>query len=129
MLYMVCFGLTVYCLCYINISLRMHIFCKDVCHKEVHERVQVMHIVDSHILFPTQIISIVDRHWVEAEGGGGVGKVPSSVLVPCPPPTVPANRTLFVAYAEFMPSQPGDLGLVRGELQAGRSKLLFFWLK
>ncbi|KAK4319618.1 hypothetical protein Pmani_009460 [Petrolisthes manimaculis] len=74
-----------------------------------------------------QIISIVDRHWVEAEGGGGVGKVPSSVLVPSPPPHVPAHHTLFVAYAEFMPSQPGDLGLVRGDYVIGLNEIDESW--
>ena len=59
---------------------------------------------------------MVDRHWVEAEGGGAVGRVPSSVLIKTELPNHPAGSPLFVAAADFQSGQPGDLGFARGLL-------------
>lgn len=51
---------------------------------------------------------------MEAEGGGAIGRVPSSILVQVDLPPHPPNLPLFVASAEFLPAQAGDLGLARG---------------
>lgn len=61
-----------------------------------------------------QIRAVKDRHWMEVEGVGSVGLVPSSVLVKMDLPPLPSHKPVFVAYAEFLPSQPGDLGLAKG---------------
>ncbi|KAG7175114.1 Dynamin-binding protein-like [Homarus americanus] len=74
-----------------------------------------------------QIHSVVDRHWLEAQGGGSVGRVPSSVLVKTEIPPHPPHLPLFVASAEFMPSQPGDLGMARGDFIIGLNPIDESW--
>nr|XP_045603255.1 dynamin-binding protein-like isoform X1 [Procambarus clarkii] len=74
-----------------------------------------------------QVHSVVDRHWLEAEGGGSVGRVPSSILVKTEVPPHPSHLPLFVASAEFMPAQPGDLGLVRGCFVIGLNPIDESW--
>ncbi|XP_068200932.1 dynamin-binding protein-like [Palaemon carinicauda] len=74
-----------------------------------------------------QIHSVVDRHWVEAEGGGGVGRVPSSVLVTVDPPKHPVGCPVFVAAADFHPAQAGDLGFARGDFIIGLNPIDDAW--
>lgn len=74
-----------------------------------------------------QIHSIVDRHWMEAEGGGAIGRVPSSILVQVDLPPHPPNLPLFVASAEFLPAQAGDLGLARGDFVIGLNPIDESW--
>lgn len=75
-----------------------------------------------------QVHEVVDRHWVRGEGGGAVGQVPSSVLVKINEfPPHPPHQPLFVASAEFMPSQPGDLGLSRGDFVVGLNPIDESW--
>ncbi|XP_071537624.1 uncharacterized protein [Panulirus ornatus] len=74
-----------------------------------------------------QVQMVVDRHWLEVEGGGSVGRVPSSVLVKIDMPPHPSHLPLFVASAEFLPSQPGDLGLARGDFVIGLNPVDESW--
>lgn len=66
--------------------------------------------------FHSQVHEVVDKLWLRGEGGGSVGLVPSSVLVKVELPPHPSHLPLFVASAEFLPSQTGDLGLARGKM-------------
>ncbi|XP_063874664.1 dynamin-binding protein-like isoform X1 [Scylla paramamosain] len=74
-----------------------------------------------------QIHEVVDKHWLRGEGGGSVGLVPSSVLVKVELPPHPSHLPLFVASAEFLPSQPGDLGLRRGDFVVGLNPIDESW--
>lgn len=74
-----------------------------------------------------QIHSVVDRHWVEAEGGGAVGRVPSSVLVKTDLPKHAAGSPVFVAAADFHPAQAGDLGFARGDFIIGLNPVDDAW--
>ncbi|XP_069947710.1 dynamin-binding protein-like isoform X2 [Cherax quadricarinatus] len=74
-----------------------------------------------------QVHSVVDRHWLEGESGGSIGRVPSSILVKIELPPHPSHLPLFVASAEFMPSQPGDLGLARGDFVIGLNPIDESW--
>lgn len=51
---------------------------------------------------------------MEVEGVGSAGLVPSSILVKMELPPFPSHLPLFVAHADFTPSQAGDLGLAKG---------------
>ncbi|KAG0728511.1 Dynamin-binding protein [Chionoecetes opilio] len=76
---------------------------------------------------PRQVHEVVDKHWVRGQGGGSVGLVPSSVLVGLELPPHPPHLPLFVAAAEFLPSQPEDLALARGDFVVGLNAINDAW--
>ncbi|XP_076037755.1 uncharacterized protein LOC143023129 isoform X2 [Oratosquilla oratoria] len=74
-----------------------------------------------------QVHKVVDKHWLEGESGGVVGRFPSSCVVKVPLPPHPAHLPLFVATAHFTAAQAGDLALVRGEFVVGLNPVDESW--
>ncbi|KAB7505437.1 hypothetical protein Anas_01943 [Armadillidium nasatum] len=61
-----------------------------------------------------QIHQVIDKLWLEGEGGGGIGRFPASIVVKTDIPSNLQTDSIYVAVADFFPLQDGDLPLTRG---------------
>ncbi|XP_068082525.1 dynamin-binding protein isoform X2 [Anabrus simplex] len=66
-----------------------------------------------------QIKGKIDRHWCDGCSYGKFGRVPLSYLIVLDLPALEDDQKLFVAIADFLGEQPGDLSFAKGELIVG----------